>query len=394
MIRAKRWQRAAWCWALAALGGCTDQVKLGSTGKAGSAALTPTGGTSELGRGGTSALGGSPNGTGGGVTVDVAPCSGVAYVPGLDASGTACNAVRHAVEAPKLDVYIMMDRTQSMGYSAGGGTRWDAVKLAVEQFLSEAQDIQVGIQFFGLTGNQALDCDPTGYATPAVEIASLPEVGQAVLAAMGATLVGGSTPTAPALAGAIEHARAWALTHPERRAVVMLVTDGLPSPCDPSMDPTAAVAAIAADGVDGYPPIFTLVLGVAMGLNHFGLDQIARAGGTGQAYLTQDDDIAGSLVTALSRMVKNPLPCEYTLPRTLDTGLVVDTSLVQMVHTSAGVIEEIPRVGSRGACHSAYGGWYYDRLEEPARILVCPCTCANFGSGTVDVYVGCSPTLG
>jgi hypothetical protein len=377
-----------------------DQVKLGDTGQAGIGALVaPTGGSSALGLGGTGTQGGSSTAAGGGGTLDVVPCSGVAYVSGLDGAGQICNAARAQVEPPKLDVYIMMDRTQSMSFSAGEVSRWSALRLAVAQFLSEAEEVQVGIQFFGLSGGSdpVLDCDPTGYATPAVEIAPLPGVSPAILAAMDATRLGGTTPTAPALAGAILHARAWAVAHPERRAVVMLVTDALPSPCDPNRDPQAAVAdvsTVAAEGATGYPPIFTFVLGVSIGANRFGLDQIARAGGTMQAYLTQDADIAGSLLTALSKMVEAPLPCEYTLPRMLDTGLVVDTGLVQMVHTSAAVIEEIPRVDSREACHAEYGGWYYDRPEEPARILVCPCTCANFGSGTVDVYAGCSPTLG
>jgi len=52
-------------------------------------------------------------------------------------------------------------------------------------------------------------------------------------------------------------------------------------------------------------------------------------------------------------------------------------------------------VTTLGDCAEAEnGGWYYDNASAPTRIYVCPCTCARFGAGRVDVRLGCEPRLG
>ncbi|HEV8550643.1 MAG TPA: hypothetical protein VGQ57_16470, partial [Polyangiaceae bacterium] len=57
--------------------------------------------------------------------------------------------------------------------------------------------------------------------------------------------------------------------------------------------------------------------------------------------------------------------------------------------------EEIPALPGPASCSEAKnGGWYYDDPSAPTSILVCPCTCARFGAGRVDVRVGCKPRIG
>jgi hypothetical protein len=69
---------------------------------------------------------------------------------------------------------------------------------------------------------------------------------------------------------------------------------------------------------------------------------------------------------------------------------------VQVVYTPpSGNAEEVPSISSLGACaKNATGGWYYDDPNQPSKITVCPCTCARFGAGRVDVRLGCKPRLG
>jgi hypothetical protein len=52
-------------------------------------------------------------------------------------------------------------------------------------------------------------------------------------------------------------------------------------------------------------------------------------------------------------------------------------------------------VSSFAACaKNPNGGWYYDDAEHPSKPTVCPCTCARFQAGRVDVRLGCKPRLG
>ena len=72
-----------------------------------------------------------------------------------------------------------------------------------------------------------------------------------------------------------------------------------------------------------------------------------------------------------------------------------DTLNVQMVYSPVvGDVEEIPYVGLLGGCAgSDYGGWYFDSAANPTSVRVCPCTCSRFGAGTLELVVGCAPSL-
>jgi len=380
-----RWLLVAWV-----LAGCIDEVELGNTGDLGTGGFIhdPVG---QAGDAGAAGQGGS--GTGG--RVDVPPCPGVAYEPGLDASGNVCAAMRAETEPALLDVYIMMDRTSSMENTvAPDVTRWSALTQAVESFVvdARAQQIRAGLQFFGLSGglNDEADCDVAGYRSPTVEIGPLSEVGQAIVDAMHAIALGGQTPTVPALQGAIEHAQQWAIANPGRRSTVLLVTDGLPTSCDTDL---LSLEAVARQGVINDPPILTFVLGVSAGAAEYNLHRIAKAGGTHEAFLTQDDDYTTSLVNGLLKVAETSLSCQYRVPEPLNAGEIVDPEQVQVVYTDPGGAEEIPRVSSQRACNSQHGGWYYDNPAAPTQIIACPCTCSNFGSGAVEIYVGCTPVI-
>jgi hypothetical protein len=352
------------------------------------------------GAGAANATGGQTS-TGGSSLLPASACPGLPYIPaagGAGGGGGMCAGVEVKAKALDLDLYIMMDRSDSMlNPTATGFSRWHDLELAVEEFIAlpDAAAIRIGIQFFSLDGgyNDTIDCDPSNYARPAVEIGELATTGSQIAAAIGATQPSGLTPTVPALLGAVEHARNWAAGNPPSRATaILLVTDGFATQCSDQSDQGLMDAAAA--GMANDPPIRTYVIGVNVGAGKFRLDGIASNGGTGQAYLTDDTDLTQGLVTALRSITNDPLKCEYLLPESPTPLTVVDPAFVQVVHTlPTNVQEEIPYATTRGGCSPAYGGWYYDSQTAPTKLIMCPCTCSSFGVGGLDILVGCKPLV-
>lgn len=350
---------------------------------------------------------GNASGTGGstaaeacpGLPIEVAGVSGESGEGGarLELDADACNGVSVEAEAVPVDLFVIMDRSQSMAQAVLGGsmTRWEALRGAVQSFTESpsAADIRAGIGFFSRSGggDDARDCDPDAYAAPSVPIGLVSDNGPDLVTAIDDVSPGGFTPTVPALQGAITYARGWAQDNPGRATLVVLVTDGFPTQCvnDPDQISQAARA-----GYESAEHIRTFVIGVG-DVAKLNLDNYARAGGTKKAYLTDQGDVTRTFVDALNNITSRALACEYQLPPAPD-GMKLDPERVQVVYTpSSGGAEEIPSISSLGACaKNQNGGWYYDDATNPSKITMCPCTCARFQAGRVDVRLGCKPRLG
>jgi hypothetical protein len=314
-----------------------------------------------------------------------------------DATILACNGVSVEAEAVPVDVFVIMDRSVSMGLKVQGSnmTRWEALHAAVQSFAQnpDAAGIRAGIGFFSLSGgaDDTRDCNPDGYAAPSVPIGLISDVGPDLAAAMDDVMPGGLTPTIPALQGAIKYARSWAQANPGRATSVVLVTDGFPTQCDNAPE---HISDAAQAGYESPEHIRTFVIGVG-DVAKFNLNNYARAGGTKTAYLTDLGDVTSTFVNALNNITNRALACEYQLPPPPD-GMKLDTAKVQVLYTpSSGDPEEVPSISSLSACaKNANGGWYYDNADSPSKISVCPCTCARLQAGRVDVRLGCKPRLG
>jgi hypothetical protein len=312
-------------------------------------------------------------------------------------SGEDCRGISQAAAAIPVDVFMMMDRSQSMGFPVEGSnqTRWEALRDAVQSFAEnpDAANIRAGIGFFSLSGgdDEDLDCDADNYAEPVVPIDLLADIGADLVGAFDDIEPSGLTPTVPAMQGAISYARSWAQENPERATMVVLVSDGFPTQCETGPD---QVAAAAKEGFESDEHIRTFVIGVG-DVARFNLDNYARAGGTGKAYLTEADNVSDTFVEALNNITDSKLACQYAVPQP-PSGMKIDTEKVQVIYTPAsGEPEEVPSVQSLSACaNNPNGGWYYDDPETPTKITVCPCTCARLGAGQVDVRLGCKPRLG
>ena len=343
-----------------------------------------------------------------------------------DAAGSAgtlqdedvCQGVSLTAAASPVNVLILLDRSVSMldpvdPSVPGSPSRWDAVTSALRSFVNSAQatDARVGLQFFGLiNGND--DCSVDKYSVPAVPVAPLVGNRTALLAAIDGTLPGSFTPTAPAVAGALEYALQVA-QRPENADipnVVILASDGIPSECGPTGSDGVMIVSFgeiidtlrkySQPPVDGMgnptqPPIRTYLVGTQELSSN--ANSLARAG-NGQAFLVGGAagagvDLEAKFLDALLRIVVKPLSCEVELPQMAPgTNEAIDFEQVRVRFTGAnsGAVTEFPRSEGPATC-GANSAWYYDDQLEPTKIVFCKTACENLGAGDLKVELGCAP---
>ena len=372
-----------------------------SSATGGSVNTTSSGGSATGGSANTTSSGGSANTTssGGSGAYPTDACPGLVSENGGQGGGDqACTGVSNEAEPVPIDLFIMMDRSISMGNLVPGTnlTRWEALEQSVQDFAASTSggDIRAGLGFFGITGgnDDTIDCNESRYAEPAVAIDTLDQSGPAIVSAMNDMVPGGLTPTGPALTGALDYTASWAKAHPGRATAVVLVSDGYPTQCQPQS--VSDLAKIAEQAHLNAPYVRTYVIGLG---GDFNLDAIALSGGTHAAFKVDEGDISGSFSAALHNVTDTKLACEYALPPAPAGNQKLDLTRVQVIYSTAGdaSTEEIPALAGIDAClNSPNGGWYYDDASAPTSILVCPCTCSRFEAGRVDVRVGCRPAVG
>jgi hypothetical protein len=245
-------------------------------------------------------------------------------------------------------------------------------------------------------------CSDSDYATPLVEIAALNGASSALNAAIATISPIGATPTAPALGGAIEHAKAWAAANPTHTVVVLLATDGMPTEC--KVEDIPRIAQLAASAVASSPSIKTFAIGVFATTDiqsgaPTDLDQIASGGGTQSAFIidTSQNNVEQAFLSALTSIRATKLACTYQLPTPSDAG-ALDFGQVNVDFTASttSAAMTIPYTATLAACNKTTGGWYYDvepsTAVTPTKVLMCPATCTMFGKnegGEVDIRVGC-----
>jgi hypothetical protein len=156
------------------------------------------------------------------------------------------------------------------------------------------------------------------------------------------------------------------------------------------------VSAAAAAGVNGAPRILTFVIGVGHSLSS--LNAIAKAGGSGNAHIVDDDPAKAQqeFLDALNSIRGTVLLCEYTIPQP-STG-TIDPDKINVSYTpSGGQPVTIGRVGDVSACDATAGGWYYDVPGAPTNVIMCPATCdvlKSSANGQAQILFGCKTQTG
>lgn len=336
--------------------------------------------------------------------------SGGGGVGSSQAGEKACSAETREGRRAPLDMYFLVDSSGSMADDVEGGTKWELVSSALVDFLESPgnADLGVGIGYFPSTtlpdcslpgancvcypfswscfSNEGGSCSATDYEKPAVELA-LSSRTQAVIADLESHDVDGSTPTRPALEGALKYLEGWAKAHPDRKTVVVLATDGEPTECDANTPED--VADIARRALGSRPAIQTFVIGVGDSLAS--LDVVARAGGTERAYLIDPrTNLASSFAQALANVRGAAASCDFTIPAAGNAGQKIDPSKVNVRLTVNGVPTRLSQTfGSDPANCGNDGGWYFDNPAAPAQIRLCESTCQALSGGSIDVEFGC-----
>ena len=360
----------------------------GAFAACGSDATSPPGsgvGGSGAGSGGGSSGsgGGGTSGTGGGI-ID----SSVPDGPNLDAN---CGLVTENAKSTPLHLYIMMDKSSSMV-----NNKWDAAVAGLTAFVqdSASDGVYVGLKFFPRDPNGVPLCDQPEYAKPDVPFGVLPQNAASLVTALGGASPDGlSTPTYPALGGAILAGIQNLQNNPGHAAAVLLVTDGVPqgpaATCG-SVNPedAAVIAGLAATGLG--KGVVTYVIGLP-GVNQSFANQVALAGGSDAAILVSNTNVQKEFTDALAKVRGQALPCEYDLPE--QVGKQFDKDHVNVQITPGSGVPATIKQTKESDCGSA-PGWYYD-ASPPTKIILCPSVCAglkqDFGA-QVQIVLGC-PTL-
>jgi hypothetical protein len=241
-------------------------------------------------------------------------------------------------------------------------------------------------------------CDATAYQTPIVPITELPGAVPMMESAMNNIVPQGTTPTTPAVTGALAHLRTRAMANPDRKQVLVLATDGLPTECGLRNSLPLAQAALET-GSMGTPAIPTYVIGI------FGSNQIARAepalnglatsGGTMTPFiLTTGNDLNKRFLDAINQIRGATLGCEFTIPKPAMGGTLNYDQVNVQVNNPGGGFDRLGYVANMAACDPVRGGWYYDsdpKTTAPTHVLLCEASCkkTTMVGVSVDVKLGC-----
>lgn len=366
-------------------------------------------GGADGGAGGSGGTGFGGTGGGGGVNLDGGGGTGAL---------TGCAKQTFGGELVPVDMFLMFDRSASMQKDG----KWGSVTSAVKKFvaLPGLDKLGMGLAFFPINATGPIptacatnqdcgfygpcmpppfsgcqgslmgmkdSCVSTDYQTPKVEIEAFPGVSSKIIAALDGTTPGGdSTPAAPALEGAIDHATIWQQAHLDRVVVVILATDGEPNNCTPNE--VKDVAGHAAEGLKQTPSIKTFVIGVG---DLTVLNQVAAAGGTEKATIVSATNAEKEFLEALNK-IRGAVGCQYLIP----TGAKADPKKVNVYFTPEDGSPGTLIKQSKGASDCVgQVGWYYDNPNAPTQIQLCPAACdlVTNKKGKVEVVVGCDTQI-
>lgn len=302
----------------------------------------------------------------------------------------SCAQTGSVAEPVELDIVVLLDRSGSMY-----GTNWLGATAALKQFVRDpaSDGIYVGILYFPIdVPPDGVVCNAVHYQDLAVPLDTLPQNAVKLVESIDSqTPTGGSTPMYGALEGTLWAAAQEQVARPNHKVIVVFASDGDPNSCTAPQNDISEIAALiqstyVTNGIETY------VIAIS-GASIVNLDQLAAAGGTGQAY-----DVTGNIDQFAQKMADIrtlALSCEYIIPTPpADEPFELDRVVVQYV-ASDGTLTEIPHADDEIDCGQT-PGWYFDDPAQPQKIRLCPASCdiVRFDKqARVDVLFGCKPKL-
>jgi len=367
-----------------------------------------------------SSSGGSGSGSGGGSSGSFGDGSVVDGSGNLGDAGCATASAK-ATKSPVYMLFIL-DGSGSMGDNG----KWTAATTALKSIFSDMQmkadtGIGVGLIVFSDTN------DPTGGSGPypdGTDI-SINFVGASQASALTNRLGGGpigGTPTGTAMTGGyseLENYVAKTPLPPGGQKVLVLITDGVPSPGDAcyqsgtSYTNNACVTMAAAELKKAMPqgPILTYVIGTGPfpstdtgSFDPSFLGNVALAGGTGPMNCNPNENTttsdlcyfevdpttgntsqtATAFENAINAIRGQVLSCTFPLNLETDAGMV-DPSKVN-VTVDGMTVSQDPN-----------NGWTYDNPTNPTEIIFHGTSCNNLkmnSMASVNIILGCATKVG
>jgi Mg-chelatase subunit ChlD len=298
------------------------------------------------------------------------------------------------------------DRSECIAW---GPNAWDNLTNALTGFVgsSDTDSMYAALDFFP-TRNSDDQCQADQYTDPnlAVGFGMLPGSNHRsnILTAIQNESPGGGTPMMPAVNGGLLETIGWAQAGADRKGVLILLTDGVPTDCGScgakkgksEKNEAACRMQEVANLAEAYyysdPSVETFVIGVDVGngaaLGY--LDIVARAGSGGRrdAVIVGSGNVNG-IVDALNAIRDDILPCEFDVPPPSD-GVVDTAETVMKYQPSSGAEQEIAAVATPGDCGTG-DGFYLDGGAQT--VTLCPATCdmakADLGA-TIDIEYSCT----
>ena len=284
-----------------------------------------------------------------------------------------------------LDMYLVVDANVTLPYSVS----WEIATRGIRMFAQDpaTEGIGVGLRYYGS------ECEAEPYdLEPTVEVGELPANEEELVAATMMDAEFSASPMAPALEGGIRHQKERAQQYPERKQIVVMITDGFTQDlqCRYSLQD---VQDKASDGFNMNPQIQTYVIGFGAPdvmssianevLARFSmLNGVARDGGSGSAYSVKVSDDPETMHSKLTEIRRDAQPCAYELPANAD-----------LKNLNLSILENfISRADSRAACRLEHGFYYGpEGADTPTTAELCPRTCALLRDADFQAlfYHGC-----
>jgi Mg-chelatase subunit ChlD len=306
------------------------------------------------------------------------------------AGGETCATSSAEVELTPLDMALGVDTSYSMDFD----DKWSQVRGALKVFAHNPNYANMGVslQFFPVRQQ----CNVALYGEPDVAMQVLPEVAPAFSSAVDAQRMFGGTPLVQVIQGMLGYLRGWASSHPGRKPVMVLATDGIPddtcsaSDIDPPNSLENAVA-LAQTAYTGQPSIPVFVIGVGAELS--ALNGIAEAGGTGAAaVISTGGNVTQKFLAALDAIRVSALSCEYEIPPPSTGKIDFEAVNVAFQDGSAAADTFFYVEDAAGCSASPDQSWYYDDSQKPRKVVLCPKTCERVSAAStakVNIAFGC-----
>jgi hypothetical protein len=314
-----------------------------------------------------------------------------------------------------LDMYLILDRSGTMSPDCKIGektnSRWCHAINAVSGFFNAPTSNGLGVALgFSPHGTctytdaahttqncctiESACCGGDDDVMPEVALGELPQQYAALSAKLNEQIPNGTTsPIEAALKGLTRYTAA--NKRADRQMIGVIVTDGKPNGCNPSVPYLAGILSNHRAATGGL----TFVIGMS-GANYAVLEQLAVAGGaaphsthcasgtTSCTYYDVGDGNPEAFVDALQQIQRSIIGCRFTMP-TADGGLVdPNTIAIEWSSATNDVPLRLHHFASPGECGE---GWY-TAPNNPAEFALCPSTCSLLQgqlSVRIDVLAEC-----